>query len=51
MTRDRRNRRRYRIRLFDYINQKTFFADFLYNRVPTEITIANITTLYCIGAK
>ena len=26
MTRDRRNRRRYRIRLFDYINQKTFFA-------------------------
>jgi len=26
MTRDRRNRRRYRIRLFDYINQKTFFV-------------------------
>ena len=30
---------------------KNFFADFLYNRVPAEITIANITTLYCIGAK
>ena len=30
---------------------KNFLSDFLYNRVPTKIMVANTTMLYCIGAK